>query len=38
LHLKELDKHIVAFEDDLGSTKLKGFGYTGSVEGKAIVQ
>lgn len=27
----------MAFEDDLGSTKLYGFGYSGSPEGKAIV-
>lgn len=33
-HLKELDKHIVAFEDDLGSTKLLGFGYIGDPKGK----
>ena len=26
-HLKELGKHIVAFEDDEGSTRLYGFGY-----------
>ena len=29
---------MVAFEDDLGSTKLLGFGYSGSPEGKKIVQ
>ena len=37
-HLNELDKHIVAFEDDLGSTQLLGFGFSGNPEGKAIVQ
>ena len=37
-HLKELDKHIVAFEDDLGSTRLRGFGFKGDSEGKAVVQ
>jgi carboxypeptidase Q len=37
-HLNELDKHIVAFEDDLGSTKLKGFGYIGDPKGKEVVQ
>ncbi len=37
-HLNELDKHIVAFEDDLGSTKLLGFGYSGDPRGKAVVQ
>ena len=31
-----MDKHIAAFESDLGSTKLLGFGHTGS--GKSIVQ
>lgn len=37
-HIDELDKHIVAFEDDLGSTKLLGFGYLGEPEGKAVLQ
>ena len=37
-HLDELDKHIVAFEDDLGSTKLLGFGYIGDPKGKEIVK
>ena len=37
-HLNELDKHIVAFEDDLGSTRLLGFGYIGDPEGKKVVQ
>ncbi len=37
-HIDELDKHVVAFEDDLGSTKLLGFGFSGKAEGKAIVQ
>ena len=32
-----MKNHIVAFEDDLGSTKLYGFGYSGSAEGKAEV-
>lgn len=27
----------MAFEDDLGSTTLLGFGYTGSADGKAVV-
>lgn len=34
--MSEIDKHIAAFESDLGSTKLLGFGHTGS--GKTIVQ
>lgn len=36
-HKDELKNHIVAFEDDLGSTKLYGFGYQllhGSPKGK----
>lgn len=33
-----MKNHIVAFEDDLGSTKLYGFGYSGSVEGKEVVK
>jgi len=37
-HLNELDKHIVAFEDDLGSTRLLGFGYIGDPEGKKVVE
>lgn len=37
-HLNELDKHIVAFEDDLGSTRLLGFGYLGDPKGKEVVQ
>jgi carboxypeptidase Q len=37
-HLNELDKHIVAFEDDLGSTRLLGFGYQGDPRGKEIVK
>ena len=37
-HLDELNKHIVAFEDDLGSTKLLGFGFKGEPEGKKVVQ
>jgi len=37
-HKNELSKHIVAFEDDLGSTKLLGFGYIGDPKGKAVVQ
>lgn len=36
-HINELNKHIVAFEDDLGSTRLKGFGYIGDAEGKKVV-
>ena len=36
--MNELDKHIVAFEDDLGSTKLLGFGYIGDPKGKEVVQ
>jgi len=36
--LNELDKHIVAFEDDLGSTKLLGFGYIGDPAGKEVVK
>jgi carboxypeptidase Q len=30
MHAKELDKHVAAFESDLGSTKLLGFGHSGS--------
>lgn len=37
-HKAELGKHIVAFEDDLGSTRLLGFGYSGDPRGKAVVQ
>ena len=37
-HLDEIDKHIVAFEDDLGSTKLLGFGYRGDAEGMKVVK
>ncbi len=33
-HKNELSKHIVAFEDDLGSTRLLGFGYIGDPKGK----
>lgn len=33
-----MKNHIVAFEDDLGSTKFLGFGYSGSPEGKKVVQ
>lgn len=29
-HAKELSKHVAAFESDLGSTKLLGFGHTGT--------
>ena len=35
-HDKELDKHVAAFESDLGSTQLTGFGHSGS--GAEIVQ
>lgn len=37
-HMQELDKHIVAFEDDMGNTKLLGFGYSGDPRGKEVVQ
>lgn len=37
-HKTELKNHIVAFEDDLGSTKLLGFGYSGHANGKNVVQ
>jgi carboxypeptidase Q len=37
-HLNELNKHIVAFEDDLGSTRLIGFGYQGDPRGKEVVK
>jgi carboxypeptidase Q len=33
-HKDELNKHVVAFEDDLGSTKLLGFGFSGDAKGK----
>ena len=36
--MDQLNKHIVAFEDDLGSTQFYGFGFSGDAEGKAIVQ
>jgi len=36
-HINELNKHILAFEDDLGSTKLLGFGFSGEASGKAVV-
>jgi carboxypeptidase Q len=29
-HDKEIDKHVAAFESDLGSTQLLGFGHSGS--------
>jgi len=35
-HAKELSKHVAAFESDLGSTKLLGFGHTG--DGADIVK
>jgi carboxypeptidase Q len=35
-HAKELSKHVAAFESDLGSTKLLGFGHSG--DGQAIVK
>lgn len=35
-HTNELHKHILAFESDLGSSKLLGFGHTGV--GKEIIQ
>ena len=35
-HAKELSKHVAAFESDLGSTKLLGFGHSG--EGSDIVK
>jgi hypothetical protein len=31
-------KHIVAFEDGLGSTMLLGFGYLGDARGKEVVK
>jgi carboxypeptidase Q len=37
-HKNELAKHIVAFEDDLGSTRLLGFGYSGDPRGKEVVK
>lgn len=37
-HLDELPKHVVAFQDDLGSTKLLGFGYQGDPRGKEVVK
>eukprot|EP00825_Cyclidium_porcatum_P016059 TRINITY_DN1922_c0_g1_i5.p1 TRINITY_DN1922_c0_g1~~TRINITY_DN1922_c0_g1_i5.p1 ORF type:complete len:274 (-),score=47.21 TRINITY_DN1922_c0_g1_i5:257-1078(-) len=36
-HSFEMSKHVLAFEDDLGSTKPYGFGFTGSAEAKAII-
>ena len=33
-HQQELKNHLMAFEDDLGSTRLLGFGYQGSPQGK----
>jgi carboxypeptidase Q len=35
-HINEVNKHVAAFESDLGSTKLIGFGHTGS--GQPIVK
>lgn len=37
LHKDELDNHVVAFENDLGSTKLLGFGYDGPAAGLDII-
>jgi carboxypeptidase Q len=37
-HKDELAKHIIAFENDLGNTRLLGFGYNGPEAGLAIVK
>jgi carboxypeptidase Q len=37
-HFNELDKHIVAFEDDQGSTKIYGFGFLGKDEGRIMLE
>ena len=37
-HKDELRNHIVAFEDDLGSTKLYGFGISGNETATAVVK
>lgn len=37
-HQNELKNHLIALEDDLGSTKLYGFGYSGHSQGKQILQ
>jgi carboxypeptidase Q len=36
-HLNEMDKHIVAFESDEGTTNIHGFGFTGGPNGFNIV-
>ena len=30
IHLNELNKHVLAFENDRGSSKLIGFGHVGA--------
>jgi carboxypeptidase Q len=37
-HKNELNKHIVAFENDLGSTRLLGFGYDGDSRGMDLLK
>jgi carboxypeptidase Q len=37
-HINEINDHIVAFENDLGSTRLKGFGVSNSKNGMALVK
>jgi len=36
-HIKEMDKHILGFESDFGTTQLLGFGFTGSSAATQIV-
>jgi len=37
-HQSEMENHILAFESDLGTTSLRGFGFTGSDSASNIVQ
>lgn len=37
-HQAEVKNHVVAFESDLGSTLLLGFGYVGSAGGMKLIQ
>ena len=38
MHFNELEKHILAIESDGGVFSPKGFGFTGTAEGKMVVQ
>jgi carboxypeptidase Q len=37
-HKAEMDNHIIAFESDMGTTDLYGFGYTGGRKGYTVVR